>query len=85
MYLCEVESWDLVIFNSFYPRRIIRVERDDKYIDKLVPALFRFNQELHEAKEKLGVETPAPIEWESGVEEERPELDLSVIYTTGGA
>ena len=62
IYLCEVDWWDLLVFNPELPESLVRVERDDKYIAKLDAALARFGEFLDHGKTELTRRGYAPKE-----------------------
>src|SRR5262245_20100761 len=46
IWICERQWWDFASFCPKLPLFVVRVHRDDKYIDELAAAVFAFNAEL---------------------------------------
>lgn len=53
LWLAEREWWDVLSYHPHMPRVLIRVHRDEPFIEALSAAVGQFNEELHEAKERL--------------------------------
>jgi hypothetical protein len=57
MWLTGRDWWDLLSFHPALPPVIVRIERDEEYIERLAEAVCAFNVRLDQATEQLKAET----------------------------
>ena len=56
MWIFERDHWDFVSYHPEMPAQlIVRVDRDDKWIGAFVDELYKFNDKLAKARQKLGL------------------------------
>jgi hypothetical protein len=53
LYVTERDWWDLLSYNPVLPNPIVRIHRDDDFIEKLAAALREFNDKLAEMRAKV--------------------------------
>lgn len=59
LWVCEREWWDMESFHPLMPAAIVRVYRDEDYIDKMAQCVTDFCERLAEAKSKVMAMTSA--------------------------
>lgn len=53
LWICEREWWDIQSYNPDLPPAVLRVHRDDEFIQRLSEQVQGFADQLYDAKEKL--------------------------------
>ena len=53
MWICERDHWDFLSFHPDMPPLLVRVERDDAFIGKLVMLIKELNEQVYEVLEKI--------------------------------
>ena len=84
LWICEREYWDLVSYTEELPIVIVRVNRDEKYINALIMALAKFSDGMEEMRVKLTQEygpferklVPAPADAYDGMGVSDEDIDV---------